>query len=269
MKLIGIEEKKNISLRILIEINKICKNNGIKYFLAYGTLLGAIRHRGFIPWDDDIDLVMFPSDYLKFIDIFNSSQSNSELACVSYEKGDFALPYAKVVNKKTCVVAVNRSDTTELSIGVDIFPYSVISKDRKESLKVVKRGFYLSKLLRYRLYNSFCEVCDKKFSLRKFLFYVFAKSHSKKRLFKKTIDFKERYYGRDCGFCTYLFDSEKDRLFNYDWFGEVINVEFEGYQFPAPKGYDSYLREYYGNYMELPPENQRIPHIAETAFWKD
>ena len=72
----------------MIEIDAFCKRNDIKYFLAYGTLLGAVRHKGFIPWDDDVDLIMFDKDYLRFINSFNDSE-NKDLFCASYENGDF------------------------------------------------------------------------------------------------------------------------------------------------------------------------------------
>jgi len=268
MRPISFEEKKKIGLDILIEIDAFCKRNDIKYFLAYGTLLGAVRHKGFIPWDDDVDLIMFDKDYLRFINSFNDSE-NKDLFCASYENGDFSLPFAKVFNLKTKIYAKNRKDTMNLSIGVDIFPYSVLSDDKKKCIRISNKCFFLLKMNRYKLYNSFSEVCTSNFSFSKFLFFWFVKLHFKKCIFKKTIKLKKKFVTQNEGFCKYLFDSKKTKLFRKEWFNESVEVVFEGHAFPAPIEYDLYLKEYYGDYMELPPEEQRVPHVTENAFWID
>ena len=102
-KIISADERKKISLDILKYVAEYCEKNDIKYFLAYGTLLGAVRHKGFIPWDDDIDLIMFRDDYNKFVSTFNKNDNNSKFKVLSFEYKTYSLPYAKVTDTETCI----------------------------------------------------------------------------------------------------------------------------------------------------------------------
>lgn len=97
MQELSLEKQKLLMLEILLDFDKVCRNNGIRYSLAYGTLLGAVRHQGFIPWDDDIDVIVFRADYEKLIQILNSQmQGNHSFICVENNPG-FSAPLGKLL----------------------------------------------------------------------------------------------------------------------------------------------------------------------------
>lgn len=260
-------EKKKISLEIFTDIDRFCKENGIRYFLAYGSLLGAVRHSGFIPWDDDIDLIMFYPDYMRFISLYNEA-CNSNFECCSFEQKTFALPFAKVFDRRTKVVANNRCDTESLSLSVDIFPFSY-SPEKGRKLRN-KKGYFFYKMSRYKLYNSFKEICPVRFSLSKFLFFAYSKLNSSSHLFRRIMKFKNSNQHTKAGaYCKYLFDPKYNVIFNSNWFKETVELVFEGIKCPCPKEFDSVLRAYYGDYMVIPEEKNRINHSAERAFYVD
>lgn len=101
MQELSLEKQKLLMLEILLDFDKVCRNNGIRYSLAYGTLLGAVRHQGFIPWDDDIDVIVFRADYEKLIQILNSQmQGNHSFICVENNPG-FSAPLGKIIDNTT------------------------------------------------------------------------------------------------------------------------------------------------------------------------
>ena len=134
MKEITIEEKKRISLEILDVIHDFCKKNGIKYYLAYGTLLGAVRHKGFIPWDDDIDLVMSRPDYELFQKLFNVDG----YTFVNEEtKNIFPLVFGKVFANNT--FGVYNGISMNYGVAVDIFPLDGLPSDENEMLRLYRK----------------------------------------------------------------------------------------------------------------------------------
>ena len=133
MKEVSLENIKSRSIDILIDIDRVCKENDIKYTLYYGTLLGAIRHKGFIPWDDDIDIGMMREEYEKFIKIYDKNHSDIYELLTSRQKNYF-LPYAKVNDIST----TSYLDDVELPFGVsvDIFPIDYQNNDEQKAKKM-------------------------------------------------------------------------------------------------------------------------------------
>lgn len=122
MRLISFEEHKKIQLSILRDIDVFCQKNQIKYFLAFGTLLGAIRHKGFIPWDDDIDIAMPRPDYNKFILSFNGMVDNLKVLAPEIDL-DYYAPYANVYDTRTVLEEKGTSHLKfEIGVKIDVFP---------------------------------------------------------------------------------------------------------------------------------------------------
>ena len=167
MKKIGLDEIKNRELEILKWIDKTCKENGITYFLAYGTLLGAVRHKGFIPRDDDIDIFMTRENYNKFLDI-NNKEISKKFSVLSLEtEKTYYYPFAKVVDNDTYVDEKKFKKIDKLGVWVDIFPLDFYNSSKKTQNKI---KILCSKHLMSR-YSTYVKSSSKLRSVVKFFLY--------------------------------------------------------------------------------------------------
>ena len=251
---------KNAELKIVSEINQICLRNNIKYSMIGGTLIGAVRHHGFIPWDDDIDLMMERNEYDKFLDVAHEELS-SEFYIVDYElTPSFGEPFTKIMMKNTIFREhFIGSSNVPCGIFVDIFP--IDNAPASKMKKIIHR--YLNYSLRKKiLIKSNYEF--EKTGIKKIVYNAIAKytSESKSELVKKYRKNQTKYNGCNateyvslCGF----YDYKKETL-PKQWLSEYIFLEFEGLNLMAFKEYDKILKHYFGDYMKLPPENERVNH---------
>ncbi len=264
----SVEQKKTISLDVLKVIDSFCRENNIKYSLAYGTLLGAIRHKGFIPWDDDVDIIMLRDEYNRFVKLFLQSPPKN-YKCITFENGSYYLPYTKIIDTRTHVVAENFIGIEDIGVYVDVFPFDYIANVREEATKVKRKSKFISKLIRYTCYNNLDEVCDGKLRLDKAFIYFFAKSIG----FKNLSSIHRKQFARvdlcDTRWVGYLgsCSESNENVFELISISQLGKSEFEGFSFPIFENYDSILSKIYGDYMALPPVEKRIAHY-EKAFFK-
>lgn len=179
--IISREESKSIMLSIMDAIDEICKENGITYFITAGTLLGAVRHKGFIPWDDDIDIVLFRDDYDKLLSILKSQNKFSWLGIVGPDKKKYYYPFAKAVDNRT--IAKQEDNTSEYGIWVDIFPLNAFPDSLKEQ-KIFMRNCQNLRAMILSMTTDFAHVqFNKKFlikSVLKFLSLIVGKQTIKR-----------------------------------------------------------------------------------------
>ena len=257
---LSIEEVKSIEVSILDYIDSICKNNQLNYYLAYGTLLGAIRHKGFIPWDDDIDIYMPRDDYNKFIKIFQGIDQERYKLLRRGDGSDYYYEYAKVVDSRTCITPDNdilaiRDD----GVWVDIFPL-----DKLPKLRVLIKPVILLFVV-FRILSVYKTFPVGKFSRALYPFWWIAKLIGPGFFLSITdklsqVGTSKKYVGYMCGIVKYYFPKA--------WCDEVVEVDFERKKYPAFKEYDGYLRYQYGDYMKLPPEDKRVSHPM-CAYWRE
>lgn len=256
------QEVKTIQLQILQEVHEFCENNGIKYWLDSGTLLGSVRHKGYIPWDDDIDLGMLRPDYEKFMNTFN--QQNKRYQFKSYENDrEFLYPFGKVLDTNTELVEVGN----KLCVNIDVFVFDNVPDDAIEEEKLFeKRERYrrMHYLRTTALNTSESHGIRKCISLiTRLLVRVFPKDFFVKRivsLCKKYSNVSTLRVGDVSGFSAMTCDRSE--------VASVIDGIFEGNYYKIPKGYDAWLRAFYGDYMQLPPEEERITHHNYKAYIK-
>ena len=248
---------KAIELSILNDIDRFCRDHKLQYWLAYGTLLGAIRHQGFIPWDDDIDIFMFRDDYEQFLNTYNTQTSQYKV--LSSHDSTYYYEFAKVVDTETSVREEQVESIQKMGVWVDIFPIDYVGKHKTTQRFLVK---LLHNIRALSVYTSF----QKQHS---FLFkplWKLSRLFSYKRCLT-LIDKISKWQLTRTTKCGYIASAGGRYLFETRWFDHSVDVPFENNSYPAPKRYQELLLQMYGeDYMQLPPENKRIHHEFD-AYW--
>lgn len=245
-------------LEIAKEIRRVCEENNIRYFLCCGTFLGAIRHQGFIPWDDDMDVGMLREDYEKFCRIAPEKLSDKYCLQSWYTEPNYALPFAKVRMKNTRYIEAKSADLQEKGFYVDVFPFDYAPENEREQKKLAKK---LAALYRIKLMQSGSKpwMDNDRINWKKRIGYLYYQLRGMcinsadvvncyEELAKKqkisTLLYRQRgYFHLEC------YDAAL-----YQEFGDY---SFEGEQFSGPKEFDLVLRTQFGDYLQLPPEEER------------
>lgn len=260
MRQINVEELKQIQLEILESVDLFCKENNINYWLDCGTLLGAIRHKGYIPWDDDVDIGMLREDFDRFISTFNKKNTRYQVICNELQH-DCYYPYAKVLDTRTVLYEPDESGI-KLNVNIDLFVYDV-TPDERNAARQYDRMDILNSLnvVQYKLFRS--KEWYKK--IPKTLLYYVLKLYPKGYFASQIVKNSKRYEKTDAKYVG-NFTSIPRIVCKKDIFSSFINVPFEGREYNAPVGYDKWLCAFYGDYMKLPPKEKRVSHHTFKAY---
>ena len=265
MKEIEKKAYKQIPLNILIHVADFCKRNGIRYSLAYGTLLGAIRHKGFIPWDDDIDIIMPRADYERFKKIYHSER---------YPFSDITINKAH----PTCMGKVYDTNTffyykktirRSYGLFIDVFVvdnFPTIANERKRWLKTIK-------CLQHINLAKNTSMLD--------IFHAYTGQRRWRELLFKLTPLPLSFVQRQISALSVRYDNELTGLvgitvsvdnpqdtYPADLFEHYSEVEFEGQYFSAIKNYDLWLKTCYGDYMQMPPKEKQVSKHNIVAYYK-
>lgn len=268
LKPISINELKPLQLEILQTVHDFCTKNNIRYSLCGGSLLGAIRHKGYIPWDDDIDIMMPRPDYEKFHDLFNKQADRTFKMISSYNDEQFFLPFGKVVNTKTFLKEKYNRPLDNLGVNIDIFPIDGLpsnKEERKRYWKKIKIEKYLSTCL-YQKINKREHGLKKIF--RQILFIVF-KFHKGNYFALKlhSIAKQSKFNGGGLIANSIFGYGEKEEMPS-TLFNSFIDVEFEGRKFRTVTDWKTYLTNIFGDYMQLPPKEAQIAKHDFEMYWR-
>lgn len=261
MRKLTIDEQKMIQLNVLQDIAEFCEKQHITYFLAYGTLIGAIRHNGYIPWDDDIDIAMPRPEYDRFMKAFNQEYEHTKVLELSLSKR-YSLPFAKAFDNRTWIDELHYKHD-EYGVFVDIFPIDGIigtsqftRANRLGQLLHIKKANFSRRSLIKNIRNFIGKLLLAPFSIHAIL---------------TLIDKDARRYPfgttEKAGVITVPWGIRE--IVNTSVFHETMFHEFEGKQYRIPIGYDEWLRSLYDDYMQLPPKEKRVPHHVFDAWWKE
>ena len=271
MKELTLDEIKARELKILKEIHAICEQQKIEYSLAGGTLLGAIRHGGFIPWDDDIDIFLTRPNYDKLIDYCRNHETEFKL--LSSETDDrYGYLFAKAMDMDTVLIEeYGNSHNIEMGVFVDIFPVDGLGDDYKKAIKAFNSTRFKRELLVARNWKKFFKSKTHSWVYEpvRFVFFALSRFTSEKKIIasiqkkiRKNSFEKSNYVGCICG-------SYRDKeILQSGVFNEYIEINFEDTKFMIIKEYNQYLANIYGDYMKLPPEEKRMTHHTFKAYHK-
>lgn len=249
------KEVKMCQMGILRYVKKVCQENNLRYYLCAGTLLGAVRHRGYIPWDDDIDIAMPYPDYRKLLDLIYKEDRRYQVWSPYYDKEKCFCLFSRIFDQDTVMKVWEYPFLITGGVSIDVFPiFGLPDKagDVMPYYSKVRRlqEQFISTYIEYAEETE--EVIYKRISLQEELLSLLEKySFDKSAQAFSITKYKEREI-----LPAAIYDSS-------------IEMEFEGEAFAVAEGYDIYLKALYGNYMELPPEEQRTTDHNFKAFWKN
>lgn len=270
MRELSLREIQLKSLEILMDIDKVCRENSIEYFVIFGTLIGAIRHNVFIPWDDDIDIGMARADYNKFLLYYK-------------EKGKFRIVNSQSESKCPYMISRISDDRFKLEteygskydigIFVDVYPYDGLGNNKSSIHKMVKLSSRYSKGLARSIENNpVIAVNNLHNGIKKWLLlvsYILPKIKGVNYYREKLNNIIKKYSYEDSKYvgCAIWALVEKECI-EKKWIEEIIDVEFEGNLVRAPKFYDEILRFNFGDYMQFPPVEERVGHHFYKIYEK-
>jgi lipopolysaccharide cholinephosphotransferase len=268
-KKISLPEIREIELDLLKELVKVCKANNLRYFLAGGTLLGAIRHQGFIPWDDDIDVLMPRKDYMQLVEIFNVENKENMKIFSIYNNSDYYYSFLKLVDTRTTLIEHQKLLIKDLGVSIDIFPMDGMPESRVETKRLLKKIRQYYKMQYAARLPGFSSDCRWYKFVQMYVRYILAKRIGYKKLIKniENLTTKYDYETSDYIGCSVAGYGIKERV-SKKAFESAIEVQFEDGYYNAPIGYDEYLSNLYGNYMQLPSKEKRVSGHKTEAYWK-
>ena len=266
MREISIEENKKIQLDILKNFVEFCNQHQLTYFLAYGSLIGAIRHKGFIPWDDDIDVQMPREDYDKLIRLYNENRSSDRYYLVSPYDPIALHPYLKLIDTQTVKIEQGvRYGAQYLGADIDIFPLDGMPDTQPEYDRVFNKMRKIQKKFTYS------KIIFDGTTFRDRLLRIYQWFLGDGRRYVKQLETKLRkrpyaeskFVGTMISYDDYYNDRHEKK--NYE---SGVPVQFEELTVQAPVGYDRILRNIYGDYMQLPPAEKQVTHHSYILYWK-
>lgn len=268
MTVLEIEYYKKKVVNIFAAFIQICDDNNLRYFCCGGTAIGAVRHQGMIPWDDDIDVLMPREDYSKFLNIFPTMNSDKFDVVFPNSRSNYYLPYAKMCDINTTLIE-NIKYPFILGAFIDIFPLDfTISESNNWEMLLTKYKRFSNKLMILgkstksnildfpkRVINGQLRTAQNELNL------AFFKINKRSILLGQMEDLiKENSLGNSSYVVNYSGMWGIREFAKASWFNDFVIKDFEGLKVRLPIGYDDYLKNIYGNYMEMPPLEKRISH---------
>ncbi len=266
-KELSLQECQQAALKVLIQFDQICQEQGFRYYLAYGSLIGAIRHNGFIPWDDDLDVMMPRPDFDRFM-VFMNEHAEEYAPLKLHTRANtknyyFAIPRLSDMTYK--YISLNKWER-EYDIGafIDIYPWDNFGNNREDAEKLFKMSWQSKRRYSWYINPRNDEDSPKKALMRKVMHCLLRitkgsrydqriDAELRQEILDHTSD-NDKFFGHVVWMLG-IAQFEKSRLMNLD----IIRHPFEGYEFNIPAAYDYMLTVSYGDYMKLPPEDQRTP----------
>lgn len=253
-----VEEMRTIQLGILDQLDAFCRKNNLRYSLGGGTLLGAVRHKGYIPWDDDIDVMMPRPDYDYFVTHFNDEYGKISKCCAFENDETWKFPFAKICDCGTVLYEENVSQ--QLGVNIDVFPIDGVPKNKERYIRkfIFKHHFLVAYLS--DVGESLAKKCIYAL-VRKFISLAFIQKSLRYLLLSNSFE-TSPYAGAVVGLYH-----EKE-VYERTLFCSCSDYSFENRTYKGISDFDSYLKQHYGNYMDLPPKEMQVRKHKTVAYAK-
>ena len=268
-RLVDIKEVQQHLFEILVAFADFCEEQHLTYFLAYGTLLGAIRHKGFIPWDDDVDVIVPREDYERIHEFARSGKMIGKYKFEFYDTEEkYLYPFCKLVDTST-ILKERLSNPWPMGLYIDVFPLDRVPAVDMQGNKIIKKMNFHSILLNSTIWKA----CGNEPSCIRFLYSIgtlIPKLFNRqiRRISPRKIDELAQFWNcvDNSNFVSQLdwTSGLKRRVYVASDIFPLKELSFNEKLFKVPNNCDSLLKQWYGDYMQLPPEKNRIPHIAEA-----
>lgn len=258
------DEIKKTQLRILQDVASFCKREKIIYYLAFGTLIGALRHKGFIPWDDDIDIMMPRADYDRFIKTYRPVAKDNNFFVSDGRNQRIKTIYAKVYDTTTLKVeeGYDYSKHDPTGVDIDVFPIDGLPKSNILYMFLIKWISLLNKL--FAISVRPIQGTKQKRIIKGLITKVGQGTYC--RMVYQSLRFFSYERSKKRGMRVFIFPNEDDRHDATIYEGNT-EAEFEGNTYPIPIGYETYLRRLYGDWHVLPPMIERTTHHKSCCYY--
>ena len=269
----SIEELHSILLEILVAFDEYCRKYNLRYSLACGTCLGAVRHKGFIPWDDDVDVNMPRADYNKFIELMKTNKMADNICIFTEENDGYLYPFAKLARVDTLLLE-DYFKPFKLGVYIDIFPLDGIPNDKKiqeKQFNKIRRRINFAKITMWK--SSKSDSISKKIlifieTLFPRCFYKILRNYFPKKVTAISSAYDFDLFEQSC--CMGWGDNWNKYIYDKDIFFPAKETSFEGHLLFVPNKSDLYLTMLYGDYMKIPPvEERRIHEFRSLYFLKE
>lgn len=281
MQVITESELKQVELDILRDVALFCENNKLRYYLCGGTLLGAVRHGGFIPWDDDIDIIMPRPDYMKFVELYNHRDTIYRCNSI-FNRPDWYSSFAEVEDIRT-IKRYNGFSQKELhGVSIDIFPMDGTPAAEHERRRFWKISNLMARIatLSWQSFTISRHFSDQ--DVRMPWMKTVVRTFVKFTVIPFARLFRPFHFNRKVNLRGMKYDVDHSEfigvsVFPHYGYKECVRAKgflkiekrpFEGELFNTPADYNEYLSNLYGNYMKFPPEKNRVSHHDFQAYWK-
>ena len=264
-----LDEIQRLSLEGLLLFRKIVEDNNLRYYLAWGSLLGAVRHKGFIPWNDDIDVWMPRKDYNILLSKANAFSTKEWKLMHNSVNHNYLFTWAKFANTNTIRIPSPFVSGLNIGLAIDIFPLENINLPYKEAEEeLFSKSAYLDNCIdSYHPSTYDKDIPLLKLFLRRLYFKLRCLAYRPYHETMKEYDDLFIHYddsSLSVGECM----GPKKRIFKKEWFSDSIELEFENESFKAPAKFNEILTVLYGDFMTIPPKGEQISHPNHHIFWK-
>ena len=269
-KNISLQKIHEIELELMDYVHRICEENNLKYYLVGGTLIGAIRHKGFIPWDDDMDIDMPREDYERFKEAVKKDPNPNYFFLNEDTKGNY-YSSGKMIDTRTILIEKEADNQApNMGVYIDIFPIDGLPSNKKAMIRHYKAVRLYDKLKMQFSHDTISKTSNPVRLIYRAIIWGMARIIGLERIEKKEKKLLLKYgFNHSEKVCCFFGAYGLKEVIPRSFLGERCLSEFEGHQYYIPANYDAFLKKMYGDYMQLPPIEKRIARHDTEVYWKE